>query len=215
MEASCNDDLIDFHYNVAAVTHFSPTMSFNGTRLVVDEMDFLVEKKGSAVDDDDQMVQPMELHVDTSLDLLTKSSTSNIRSTIEEGSLEARENKGSKLAMLAELHHMSAENQRLRELVDQVNDKYNTLHKHLMKLKEKQHNNKIKGAIEEKGEKDDTITRAFLDTGVAMTEETWQLLRKRLANFKPKAKQERKNTKNLTRFSQLCLLPRTLPNIFH
>ncbi|KAL2322695.1 hypothetical protein Fmac_027074 [Flemingia macrophylla] len=171
MEASYKDDS---NYNVAAVTCFTPMMSFNGKRLVVDEMDFLAEKKESAVDDH-EVVHQMELHVDvgkllnTGLDLLTKSSARNIMSTMEEGPSEEN-----KLAMLAELNHVSAENQRLRNMVDQVNDKYNALYNHLMKLKEKEHNNEINGAIEEKVEKDDMITRPFLDIGVAKKEETWQ-----------------------------------------
>lgn len=45
--------------------------------------------------------------------------------------------------MLAELHIINAENQHLRELVDQVNNKYNDLHKDLTKLMQKQHKNEV------------------------------------------------------------------------
>ncbi|TKY46932.1 WRKY transcription factor 6 [Spatholobus suberectus] len=164
MEATCNDN------SLASFSHSSPVMSLNGKRLVVDEMDFFAEKKSKKSAVDDQMVDQMELQVDTSLDLLTKSSASNI-STMEEGPSEARDDKRNKLvAMLAELHHMNVENQRLRQLVDQVNNKYNALHKHLMELMQKQH--KINRATGEKGEKDDMIPRPFFDIGVAIKEET-------------------------------------------
>jgi len=118
--ATCNDDS-----NIAAVTHSSPMMLFDGKRLVMDEMDFFAENKKKNVVGDDEMVHKMELHLDvgkliifffficlyyikyidknlmfviccnlqTSLDLLIKSSPTN-RSTMREGSSEARGNKG-------------------------------------------------------------------------------------------------------------------------
>lgn len=46
-----------------AVAHSSQVMSFNGKRLIMDEMDFFAEKKSSPVISD-QMVHQMELHVD-------------------------------------------------------------------------------------------------------------------------------------------------------
>ncbi|KAK7387112.1 hypothetical protein VNO78_27624 [Psophocarpus tetragonolobus] len=156
----------------AHYAHYSPPMMlFNGKRVVVDEMDFFSEKKmkKTAVDDD-QMVHQMEFHVDTTLDLLTKSST---RSTMEEESSKARDNKDNKCVVLAELHHMKDENQRLRELVDQANNKYNALHKHMTELMEKQHKNEINEAME-KGKQDNTSPKPFLDIGVAKKDETSQ-----------------------------------------
>lgn len=48
------------------------------------------------------------------------------------------------VALVAELHHMTAENQRLRELIDRANNDYNALHKHLMKLmQEQQHKQEV------------------------------------------------------------------------
>lgn len=57
MEATCND------ISNVAVTQSSPTMSFNGKRLVVDEIDFFAEKKKKKKSEvDDQMVHhQMEL----------------------------------------------------------------------------------------------------------------------------------------------------------
>lgn len=58
MEATCNDS------TNAVVSHSSSMMSFNGKRLVVDEMDFFSEKREKCTARDDQMVHQMELHVD-------------------------------------------------------------------------------------------------------------------------------------------------------
>ncbi|XP_057428398.1 WRKY transcription factor 6-like isoform X2 [Lotus japonicus] len=138
-----------------AVAHSSQVMSFNGKRLIMDEMDFFAEKKSSPVISD-QMVHQMELHVDTSLDLLTKISPSN-RLTVEDEALEAKDDKRNEYeALLAELHHLNAENQRLRELVDQVNNDYSALYKHIMKLMQKQQTN-------DEGKRDGVIPRPFLD----------------------------------------------------
>jgi len=49
--------------------------------------------------------------------------------------------------MLSELQEMNAENQRLRELVHNLNNKYNALHKDLMKLTHKQHENEVINAF--------------------------------------------------------------------
>ncbi|KAK7333467.1 hypothetical protein VNO80_30241 [Phaseolus coccineus] len=159
-EATCNDDS-----NIAPVTHSS--LVFDGKRLAMDEMDFFAQKKKKNVVGDDEMVHQMELHVDTSLDLLTKSSPTN-RSTMGEGSSEAKGNRRDNkfAAVLAELHHMNAENQRLRDQVDQVNDKYHALHNQIMKMMEKKQKNE--------GKKADMIPRPFLDIGVAMKEESSQ-----------------------------------------
>ena len=46
-------------------------------------------------------------------------------------------------SLLAELHHMNAENQRLRKLVDQVSNEYDALHKQLMKLMQKPHKHEV------------------------------------------------------------------------
>ncbi|QCD78277.1 WRKY transcription factor 33 [Vigna unguiculata] len=156
--------------NHDSVTHSSPIMLFDGKTLVMDEMDFFADnnnKKNKNVFHDDEMLHQMELHVDTSLDLLTKSSPTD-RSIMGEGSSEAKGNKRDDkfAAMLAELHHMNAENQRLRDEVDQVNDKYHALHDQLVKQMEKQRKNE--------GKKVDMISRPFLDIGVATKEENSQ-----------------------------------------
>ncbi|XP_027341051.1 probable WRKY transcription factor 31 [Abrus precatorius] len=170
MEATCNHSS-----NIAEVSHSSPMMSFNGKRLVADEMDFFVEKKKKkSVVDDDQMVHQKELYVDTRLDLVTKSSVGN-KSIEEAGSSVARDNdKRNKVTLLAELHQLNAENQRLRELIDEVSNNYNALHERLMKLMQKQHKNETNKAKEEEGKKDGMIPRPLLDIGIAIKEEPSQ-----------------------------------------
>lgn len=61
MEATCSDSMGNSNSE-----HSSPIISFNGKRLVVDEMDFFAENKKNKTehDDDDQMVHRIELHVD-------------------------------------------------------------------------------------------------------------------------------------------------------
>ncbi|BAT84119.1 hypothetical protein LR48_Vigan231s000100 [Vigna angularis] len=166
-EATSNHDS-----HLPPLTHSSPMIFFDAKTLAMDEMDFFANnnnnrKNKNVFPDDHQMLHQMELHVDTSLDLLTKTSPTN-RSTVGEGSSEARGNERDNkfAAMLAELHHMNAENQRLRDEVDKVNDKYHALHNQLIKQIEKQRKNE--------GKKADMIPRPFLDIGVAMKEENSQ-----------------------------------------
>jgi len=49
--------------------------------------------------------------------------------------------------MVAELHHMNAENQRLRDQVDQANDKYHALHNQVMKIMEKRQKNEVNNML--------------------------------------------------------------------
>ncbi|KAH1239571.1 hypothetical protein AAZX31_08G309300 [Glycine max] len=171
MEATCND------ISNVAVTQSSPTMSFNGKRLVVDEIDFFAEKKKKKSEVDDQMVHHQMELPNTSLDLLITNSTSTSnRSNMEEELSEAKDNTRNKfVAMLSELQEMNAENQRLRELVHNLNNKYNALHKDLMKLTHKQHENEINGAIKENDKRDDMIIpRSLLDIGIATKEDPSQ-----------------------------------------
>ncbi|KAG4402861.1 hypothetical protein GLYMA_02G293400v4 [Glycine max] len=163
MEPTWNDAIV----NVSNSS--DPIMSFRGTPLVMDELDFFAQKrKVSANDDDHQRVE--DLHVDTSLDLLTKNDTDvNNRSTEEDAALETMDDKSNEfIALLTELDQMNAENQRLRELVDQVNNNCNTLRMQLVKLTQKHHSHGNNGVI---GEKEDMVPRSFLDIGVAEKDE--------------------------------------------
>ncbi|XP_029128610.1 WRKY transcription factor 6 isoform X3 [Cajanus cajan] len=87
MEPTWNDAIVKANSS-------DPIMSFRGTPLVLDELDFFAEKRKESDEDeiDDQIV---ELHVDTSLDLLTKNNTGAIRSTEVVAALETMDDKRS------------------------------------------------------------------------------------------------------------------------
>ncbi|CAL0307385.1 unnamed protein product [Lupinus luteus] len=138
-------------------------LPFSDKRLVLDEMDFFAENKKKSQDDhggDDQIVHHKEVNVDTNLDLLTKH-TGGKRSIKGDGDDERSE----LAALLAEMQDVNAENLRLRELVDQVNNDYNTLHMQLIKMKQTQHSHGGYQAIEEKGKRESTVPRPFLEMG--------------------------------------------------
>ncbi|XP_028801654.1 probable WRKY transcription factor 31 isoform X3 [Neltuma alba] len=132
--------------------HSSPsTTSFYHQKRFLQEMDFFSDKKIKTDDyqhdhDDDLMMLngPTELHADASLDLVTVTSSSN-RSMVDDGASYAMEENKKKeyVALLAELQQIKAENQRLRDLLDQVNLNYNALKLKLTKLKRTQSNNEI------------------------------------------------------------------------
>ncbi|KAL1307444.1 hypothetical protein HN51_049370 [Arachis hypogaea] len=150
---------------------------------VIDEMDFFAENKNKNdnnnihdnIQDDhdnndhdhDEMVHSsMELHVDTSLDLRMKNTDGN--SSSMEPSETMDDKKSNDLGLLAELQHVNAENQRLRELIEELNNNYNTLHMQLINLmQQRDQNHAMKQDIEEKSKKEDMVGRTFLDMGVA------------------------------------------------
>ncbi|KAJ1389540.1 WRKY domain [Sesbania bispinosa] len=139
-------------------------MTFRGKRLVMDnELDhFFPENKTTSHEDDHQMVH----HVDN---------TGCNRTTEEDAASETMDdNKRTEfVALVAELHQMNAENQRLRELVDEVNNNYNALHMQLIKLMQKQQDNhRINQVKEEKGKGEDVDPRPILDMGFAEKDES-------------------------------------------
>ncbi|KAK7371995.1 hypothetical protein VNO80_05362 [Phaseolus coccineus] len=148
-----------------------PVMSFRGTPLLMDALDFFPEKSKEIEDDDDiDHHQTLEFHVDTSLDLLTKNTGGN-RSMEENDALETMDEKSRFVAMVTELHQMNAENQRLRELVDQMNNNCNALRMQLIRITQKQQNQGNNGVS---GEKEDMVPRSFLDMGVTEKDEASQ-----------------------------------------
>ncbi|KAI4306115.1 hypothetical protein L6164_029423 [Bauhinia variegata] len=148
-------------------------MSFSGKRLTVDEVEFFSEKKQkNGHQHYDHLVQPTELHhhVDTSLDLLTKHSGSN-KSIVDDGAsypMDDKRNEKKLEALLAELHQTNVENQRLRELVDQVNNSYNALHMKLTTLMQRGQSSGDNGAATgDKSEKGGMIPRPFMEMDLA------------------------------------------------
>ncbi|XAR55360.1 hypothetical protein NMG60_11035411 [Bertholletia excelsa] len=116
-------------------------------RPVIGEMDFFADKKHDKEpkpsDDDIKDLPPtpeLDINLNTGLRLLT-ANTSSDQSMVDDGVQSNSEDKRAKteLAILqAEMERMNAENQRLREMLNQVTTNYNALQKHLMTLM--QHN---------------------------------------------------------------------------
>ncbi|XP_057439804.1 probable WRKY transcription factor 31 [Lotus japonicus] len=146
MEATLNNDNAISKCNS---TSLNPIMMFRGNRLIVDELDFFDEEKKKKSEDDDQMVHTTSVEepdLDTSLDLVTKNTGSHrSTSTDEDATLETVDDKRNNefVGVLAELQQMNAENQRLRELIDEMNDSYNALRMQLVELKQRQHHHGI------------------------------------------------------------------------
>ncbi|QCE01749.1 WRKY transcription factor 33 [Vigna unguiculata] len=154
-------------------------MSFRGTPLLMDALDFFPQKSKETEDDDDDddaddidhhHHQNLDFHVDTSLDLLTKNTSGN-RSIEENDALETMDEKRF-VALVTELHQVNAENQRLRELIDQMNNNSNAVRMQLIKITQKQHNQGNNGVSGEKEEM--VVPRSFLDMGVAEKDEASQ-----------------------------------------
>ncbi|KAJ7963777.1 WRKY family transcription factor [Quillaja saponaria] len=141
----------------------------NGKRVVVDEMDFFAEKNRKSThdgvkqevitdghDDGDQIMlqRHIDLHVNTGLDL--KMNTSTNKSTTDDRTSHNIEDKTASIelaALLAELHQMREENEGLKDKIREVNNNYNTLHMHLVRLMQRQnsHGNKAAGMILDTG----------------------------------------------------------------
>ncbi|XP_027368591.1 probable WRKY transcription factor 31 [Abrus precatorius] len=166
MEPTWNDAIVKGNSTVA---HSSdPVMSFRGKPLVMDEHDFFAEKKKESEDDDPMEHSVENVHVDTSLDLLTKNTGGN-KSSGEDAGLETMDDKKNEFVdLLAELEQMNAENQRLRDTIDQVNNNYNVLRMQLIKLT---HMQRSHGNNRVNEEKEDLIARPFLEMGVAEKDE--------------------------------------------
>ncbi|XP_042520700.1 probable WRKY transcription factor 31 [Macadamia integrifolia] len=162
-------------------------------RAVVDEMDFFSDKKTSTVD-----VKKENSHggaaprfnsdVNTGLHLLT-ANTGSDQSTVDDGISPNAEEKRSKneLAVLqAELDRMNEENQRLRGMLSQVSNNYNTLQRHLFTLIQQQQNREAETTqehemldvkVEEKKHENSSggglmVPRQFMDLGPAATADT-------------------------------------------
>ncbi|CAL5406279.1 unnamed protein product [Camellia sinensis] len=172
-----------------------PTPSDHNHRTVIDEMDFFAQNKKH--DDDskatattvaaDRPPPKLDFNVNTGLHLLT-ANTSSDQSMVDDGISPNSDDKRARteLAVLqAEIERMNAENQRLRDMLNQVTTNYNTLQMHLMTLmqQEREHqqddrnnNNMLDGKVEVDDNKKRgglMVPRQFMDLGLAAeTEET-------------------------------------------
>ncbi|WOH02662.1 hypothetical protein DCAR_0522051 [Daucus carota subsp. sativus] len=163
-------------------------------RPVIDEMDFFASKKDdedhdhiAETDGDDQkdgLCGPQHFNVNTGLHLLT-TNTSSDQSIVDDGvssSSEERRVKSELAVLHAELERMNSENQRLRDMVDEVTNNYNNLQMHLVTFMQQQQQQKADdneveadddGGNNSKGEKfvrqnsmRNTVPRQFIDLAV-------------------------------------------------
>ncbi|MBA0757434.1 hypothetical protein Gotri_020535 [Gossypium trilobum] len=135
-------------------------------RRVVGELDFFAEKNDKLVDVADSMHTSdagLELNVNIGLNLLT-ANTSTDQSTMDD------KKANNEVAVLrAKLVQMNAENERLKEMLIQATENYNTMKIHLCSLmmknggkakEEDEENNKRNGGI--------IVPRQFIDLGLAV-----------------------------------------------
>ncbi|TYJ26056.1 hypothetical protein E1A91_A07G093200v1 [Gossypium mustelinum] len=135
-------------------------------RRVVGELDFFPEKNDKLVDDADFMHTSdagLELNVNIGLNLLT-TNTSADQSTMED------KKANNEVAVLrAKLVQMNAENERLKEMLIQATENYNTMKIHLCSLMMK-NGGKAKEEDEENKKRNGGIIvpRQFIDLGLAV-----------------------------------------------
>ncbi|KAA8526523.1 hypothetical protein F0562_008274 [Nyssa sinensis] len=171
-------------------------------RTVIDEMDFFADKKHDdstaaaaaaaatyAGKKDLNAATELDFNVNTGLHLLT-ANTSSDQSTVEEGISPNAEDKRAKneLAVLqAELERMNGENHRLRDILYQVTNNYNTLQMQLMTLMQQQedskadntdqeHHQMVDGKVEDKKHNINggglIVPRQLMDLGLAAIADT-------------------------------------------
>nr|QWQ79496.1 WRKY74 [Juglans sigillata] len=161
----------------------SPSSSDN-KRTVIDEVDFFAEKQGrdkaSSTDTDrkDSRDCPvaLEFNVNTGLNLLT-TNTSSDQSMVDDGLSPNVEDKRAKseLAVLqTEFKRMKTENQRLKEMIDQVSTNYNTLRMHFVTLMKAQTSKNpeesgilVDGKVDGKNNGSLIVPRQFMDLRLA------------------------------------------------
>ncbi|XP_023770484.1 probable WRKY transcription factor 31 [Lactuca sativa] len=156
----------------------------------INEMDFFSDKTHDVEEEEDRSrLQPvsssdppppvteLDFNINTGLHLVT-GNTSSDQSVVDDGISPNSEDKRAKneLAVVqAELERMNTENQRLREVLDQVTMNYNTLQTHLVTMMqqkqshEEQSNEDHKIASNEGGgsEAATMVPRPFMDLGLA------------------------------------------------
>uniref|UniRef100_A0A5B7C8V3 Putative WRKY transcription factor 31 n=1 Tax=Davidia involucrata TaxID=16924 RepID=A0A5B7C8V3_DAVIN len=156
----------------------------SGEKRVVDEMDFFAEEnylnKTSRVDVKKEITSNARDgdQLDTGLNLHT-GNTSSDKSMVNDETSPNNEKKRTtnKLIVLkAELERMKTENQRLRAMLNDVNNKYGALQMHFATLMQRQQNRKprtaeenemIDGTLEEKKAGGVVVPRQYLDLGQA------------------------------------------------
>ncbi|KAK4439776.1 WRKY transcription factor 6 [Sesamum alatum] len=124
----------------------------NGEKRVLSEMDFFAAEErnsSSTLEIKTETHEPagkeLHLHINTGLDLLTSNTNTNLserRSMDSNRSAEGgrRASDTEFVVLKAELDRMNTENERLRAILNQINDKYYSLKMHIMSLLNHQQN---------------------------------------------------------------------------
>ncbi|KAJ0051867.1 hypothetical protein Pint_02005 [Pistacia integerrima] len=161
-----------------------PSQLSDDKRTVIDEMDFFADKKHDVkaiamattninnhhgAKDNCNEPNGLELNVNTGLNLLTTSDQSMVDDGIS-SNMEDRRAKSEYAVAQAELERLNAENQRLRDMLNQVTSNYSILQMHLITLTQQQ--DKKSDNNEEQGEEKKQIggflaPRQFMDLGLA------------------------------------------------
>ncbi|KAL7218920.1 hypothetical protein ACSBR2_012063 [Camellia fascicularis] len=194
---------IKFPVNLNSTTHDDqdvPTPSHDDKRRVIDEMDFFAHDKhhhskaAATTGDENDLPGPAQLdfNVNTGLHLLTAANnTGSDESMVDDETSPNSEDKRAKTELTvvqAELKRMNTENQRLRDMLDQVTGNYTTLQIHMMTLMQQKHNNNEKHdqnnmVVDDKSEENNKkhsgnnggglmVPRQFMDLGLAATADT-------------------------------------------
>ncbi|CAK9157977.1 unnamed protein product [Ilex paraguariensis] len=200
MEGSVNDrqssppPTIQFPVNLNCTHDQEGPVHSDDKRKVIDEMDFFAKNenddrpKTETNDEDrkDLMSGPtgLDFNVNTGLHLLT-ANTSSDQSIVDDGVSPNSDDKRAKseLAVLqAELERMNNENQRLREMLNQVTGNYSTLQMQLVTLMQQQQDQRADNTDQEPDRKvEDSqnnghegliVPRQFMDLRLAGTAET-------------------------------------------
>ncbi|XP_044501646.1 probable WRKY transcription factor 31 isoform X2 [Mangifera indica] len=150
-------------------------------RTVIDEMDFFADKKhdGKTIamattftnnnrGDKDNCNEPsgLELNVNTGLNLLTTSDQSMVDDGIS-SNMEDRRAKSEHAVLKAELERLNAENQRLRDMLNQATSNYNILQMHLITLGQQQEKKSDEQGEEKKQIGGFLAPRQFVHLGLA------------------------------------------------
>lgn len=194
---------IKFPVNLNSTTHDDqdvPTPSHDDKRRVIDEMDFFAHDKhhhskaAATTGDENDLPGPAQLdfNVNTGLHLLTAANnTGSDESMVDDETSPNSEDKRAKTELTvvqAELKRMNTENQRLRDMLDQVTGNYTTLQIHMMTLMQQKHHNNEKHdqnnmVVDDKSEENNKkhsgnnggglmVPRQFMDLGLAATADT-------------------------------------------
>ncbi|KAK0589135.1 hypothetical protein LWI29_010152 [Acer saccharum] len=156
----------------------SPQLSDDDKRTVVDEMDFFAnggDVKPITTNKNNDSGEPttgLELNINTGLNLLI-TNTSSDQSMVDDGistNMEDKKTKNEFAVLQVELDRMNAENQRLRNMLNELTNNYNILQMHLVTFKQDQkvENNEEHVVLEDKKPNGGFVApRQFIDLGLA------------------------------------------------